>query len=538
MRQSPFSEQELRNPIGQSRAIFFFKPHLTGATLLRTVLLSAVALPTSAWAQSIVTWYGGALGSYWQDPSNWDAPPSSTSLAIVNNGDTVNVDGSQGFASVGEIRIGSMFGAAGGTVSVVNGGLLQLRGVTSYIGYESGTVGNVVVDGLNSQWNQLGNLQVGYQGQGNVSVTNLGAMNVANLLIGDLSGKGTVTVSSGGMLTVPQSAYLGRGGGSMSEATLNVTSGSRAFLGSLSAGLVAPSTVNVTGLGSLLYVTSDVVVGEGPLGSTLNLSDGGLISVGAGTISIGGGGGTGTFNIGAPAGSPAAAPGTVQAASVNLSATSLLNFNHNASNYVFSPQITGSGAVRINGGTTRFEAANTYTGGTIVNGGSLVAAASGALGTGAVTVNGDTALLGYVGAGVTAAAAPITLNDSSRLTFGNGASAGSSTITIAADATPSLGAGLEFTQTSTAGDAHISNTLAPAYNGVTFRDSSSAGTATIQNSNGSVTSFQNGSTAASATITNLGNGATSFEGSSSAGSATITNQATGRTYFSFNATGG
>ncbi|MBZ6078739.1 beta strand repeat-containing protein, partial [Microvirga puerhi] len=199
---------------------------------------------------------------------------------------------------------------------------------------------------------------------------------------------------------------------------------------------------------------------------------------------------------------------------------------------------TGGGLMKQGTGTLTLTASNSYTGGTIVNSGALVAAASGALGTGTVTVNGDTASLSYDGAGVTAAAAPIILNDSSRLSFGNGASAGSATITIAADATPSLGAGLVFTQTSTAGNAQISNALAPAYNGVTFRGSSSAGSATIQNSNGSVTSFQNTSSAASATITNLGNGATFFDGSSSAGSSVITNQATGRTYFSFNASGG
>ncbi|MCB8823364.1 autotransporter-associated beta strand repeat-containing protein, partial [Microvirga rosea] len=290
-----------------------------------------------------------------------------------------------------------------------------------------------------------------------------------------------------------------------------------------------------TGPALLLLEAANTYTGGTTIqGGTLRLSAAGSLP-GSGPLSIT----SGMFDI-----ETASASQTIGDLSGTAAAMIKLGGNHltvgGPLNTTFAGGIvsTGGGLTKQGAGTLTLSGVSTYTGGTIVNSGTLVAAASGALGSGSVIVNGDMALLGYVGAGVAAAAAPITLNDSSRLTFGNGASAGSSTITIAADATPSLGAGLEFTQTSTAGDAHISNALAPAYSGVTFRDSSSAGSATIQNGNGSVTSFQNGSTAASATITNLGNGATSFEGSSSAGSATITNQATGRTYFSFNATGG
>ncbi|WP_162559393.1 autotransporter domain-containing protein [Microvirga sp. 17 mud 1-3] len=500
-------------------------------------------------------------GSYWQDSSNWNMLPSSSDLAVIDNGDVVYVDGSQGFADAGILRIGSTFGAVGGTVSIVNGGSLSLgSGATSGIGYETGTIGNVIVEGFSSRWNgSSSNLTVGYRGEGNVIVRNLGTMSVSNLYIGDLSGNGTVTVSSGGTLNVFQGTHLGRGFGS-SDAILNVYSGGGAFLNSLSTGLFAPSTVNVSGPGSWLSVASTFALGEGSAGGTLNLGDDGKITVGngSGTITIGGGGaGWGIFSVGGAAGSPAVAPGTIQAAAVNLSAGSLLNFNHTASAYVFSPQITGSGQVHVNSGTTVLERANTYSGGTVVNFGALIANASGALGSGAVSLNSDTASLTYGGAGVSAGPAAITLNNSSKVTFSNGASAGSASITIANDPSPSLGMGLFLTENSTAGNATITNVFGGGYQTVTFRGTSTAGSASITNGSGAVTAFENNSSAGAASITNNGgstflqnnatggtatfvntNGSLEVSGSSNLESATVTNGAMGRTYIYGNASGG
>jgi hypothetical protein len=66
-------------------------------------------------------------------------------------------------------------------------------------------------------------------------------------------------------------------------------------------------------------------------------------------------GSAGTLNIGAPAGSPAAAPGTLVANTVAFGAgTGTLVFNHTSSSYVFSPAITGKGLIDILSGTTIF----------------------------------------------------------------------------------------------------------------------------------------------------------------------------------------
>jgi outer membrane autotransporter protein len=83
-------------------------------------------------------------------------------------------------------------------------------------------------------------------------------------------------------------------------------------------------------------------------------------------------GAIGTLNIGAAAGSPAAAPGTLNAPSVAFGAgTGAINFNHTFSDYVFAPAISGNGTVNVLAGTTIFTGANTYSGPTNVDAGRL-----------------------------------------------------------------------------------------------------------------------------------------------------------------------
>ena len=87
-------------------------------------------------------------------------------------------------------------------------------------------------------------------------------------------------------------------------------------------------------------------------------------------------GAVGTLNIGAGAGDPAAAPGTLIAPSVAFGAgTGTLNFNHTSAGYVFAPAISGNGTVNVLAGTTTLTAANSYSGATNVNAGTFRAGA-------------------------------------------------------------------------------------------------------------------------------------------------------------------
>ena len=87
-------------------------------------------------------------------------------------------------------------------------------------------------------------------------------------------------------------------------------------------------------------------------------------------------GAIGTLNIGAGAGNPAAAPGTLTAPSVAFGAgTGTINFNHTSADYVFAPAISGNGTVNVLAGTTIFTGANSYSGATNVDAGTLRAGA-------------------------------------------------------------------------------------------------------------------------------------------------------------------
>ena len=125
----------------------------------------------------------------------------------------------------------------------------------------------------------------------------------------------------------------------------------------------------MTGAGSTWSNSSGVNIGNLGTG-TLTIADGGIVN---GPIVIAtNAGAIGTLNIGAGAGNPAAAPGTLTAPSLAFGAgTGTLNFNHTSANYVFAPAISGNGTVNVLAGTTILTGANTYTGGTTISAGTL-----------------------------------------------------------------------------------------------------------------------------------------------------------------------
>ena len=164
-------------------------------------------------------------------------------------------------------------------------------------------------------------------------------------------GTGTLTIANGGTVinTTPVIANIGNAVGSQ-------------------------GTVTVTGAGSIWSNSSGVNVGNFGTG-TLTIADGGIVTAPTVVIATNAGA-IGTLNIGAGAGAPAAAPGTLNAPSVAFGAgTGTLNFNHTSANYVFAPAISGNGTVNVLAGTTTLTAANSYSGATNVNAGTLRAGA-------------------------------------------------------------------------------------------------------------------------------------------------------------------
>ena len=238
----------------------------------------------------------------------------------------------------------------------------------------------MTVTGAGSSWSNAGNLLVGGFGTGTLTIQDGGTVNSGSSSVGQ-SGGSTGTV----LVTGPGSTWInGTSGGlnigSLGTGTLIIADGGKVinfsnFATNIGNGAGSQGKVTVTGAGSTWTNSSGVNIGNfsGSQG-TLTIADGGVVT---GPIVIANNAGsTGTLNIGAGAGSPAAAPGTLTAPSIAFGAgTGTINFNHTSANYVFAPAISGDGTVNVLAGTTTLTGANSYSGATNVIAGTLQAGA-------------------------------------------------------------------------------------------------------------------------------------------------------------------
>ncbi|MDQ8698471.1 autotransporter domain-containing protein [Hyphomicrobium sp. LHD-15] len=268
-----------------------------------------------------------------------------------------------------------------GTLSITNGA--EARTSHAVLGTAAGAVGTATIDGAGSKWTATYYIGVGVNGTGTLNVINGGELfggyygiNGGGAYVGqDATGIGTLNVSGAGSLFETSSLSIGFSG----TGVLNVTNGGEVrsvvlggHPGYITIGQVAGSsgTVTVDGAGSLLRA-EQVVVGQDGTG-TLTLSNGGTAQAGGITVAdqIGS---RGTVNIGAASGSAAVAPGGINATTLQFgSGDGELVFNHTSINYTFGTQILGDGDMTVEAGTTVLSAANTYTGDTIINGGTLL----------------------------------------------------------------------------------------------------------------------------------------------------------------------
>jgi T5SS/PEP-CTERM-associated repeat protein len=313
-----------------------------------TVSNTAGYLGYNAGATGTVTVDG--VGSSWTNSGDLFVGNQGTGTLTIQNGGTV---------SSADLYVGN---EGAGTLTIQNGSTVS--NAYGLIGYFAGSTGAVTVDGTGSSWTNTGNLSVGLNGTGALTIQNGGAVSNADGFIGHFAGStGTVTVDGAG------STWTSTGGlyvGNQSTGTLTIRNGAavsnaNGFIG-YSAG--STGTVTVDGAGSSWTNAGDLYVGNSGTG-TLTIQNGGTVSASNGIIA-------GTLNIGAASGQAAAAPGTLNTASVAFGAgAGLIVFNHTAANYAFNPVISGAGSVTVEAGTTILSGTNTYTGATTVNGGTL-----------------------------------------------------------------------------------------------------------------------------------------------------------------------
>ena len=224
---------------------------------------------------------------------------------------TLNI-GAGGGASTQNLIVGQ---SGVGTLAVQNGGTLTDFG--GFVGNLPGSQGTATVSGAGSTWTNTDTIQVGGLGTGTLTIENGGTVNSGGGgSIGLSAGStGTVTVTGPGS-TWNNSPGGGLNIGSFGTGTLTIANGgmvinNTAFAANIGNGAGSQGTVTVTGAGSTWSNSSGVNIGNWARARsrlrTAALSRAGpiVIATNAGAI--------GTLNIGAGAGNPAAAPGTLTA---------------------------------------------------------------------------------------------------------------------------------------------------------------------------------------------------------------------------------
>ena len=339
------------------------------------VVAFVAASTVSTYAQTNWT---GAFSNGWFNPANWDAGvPGVATDANINTVTPNSTEIRGGGATALNLSVGSN---GTGVLVIQNGG--TLTDIGGFIGNLPGGQGTVTVSGAGSRWTNVGTLVVGGLGAGTLTIQNGGVVNSGGGGSVGLSAGSTGTVAVTGPGSTWNNTPVSPGGlniGSFGTGSLTITNGgtvnnNTGFAANIGQGPGSLGTVRVAGAGSVWNNSSGVNIGNLGTG-TLTIAEGGIVT--APTVVIATNAGSiGTLNIGASAGNPAAAPGTVASPSIAFGAgTGTINFNHLSADYLFAPAISGNGTVNVFAGTTTFTAANSYSGATNVNAGTLRAGA-------------------------------------------------------------------------------------------------------------------------------------------------------------------
>ena len=466
-------------------ALDFVKDPFGKPFRLRTALLASTALavatvisaPGPARAQD-ATWLANPGSADFNTGSNWSSSSVPTGTAYFDATSTAGLAFSTGPTTVGGWTFNA--GASNYTFTnnnqlyfngagiAVNGGSVTINSNNTLIFFNSSTAGNATVN--NSDDLEFFDTSTA----GTAAITNNNTL-------------GFVTSSTAGSATITNNSDLGFYDSTTAGSATITNSHSVTFHGNSTAG----SAQLINNGASAVF---DFSGSTGPNGDN---------KLSAGSIA-----GDGTFKLGA---------NELTVGSNNLSTE-------------VSGVISGSGSlVKTGTGTLILTGANTYTGGTTIDGYGAGNAStlwlgntSGAVGSilGTVTV-GTWGMLDFVNAdtsGIT------TVTNNGWIVFYNSTSAGSATITN--------NNVLMFSNTSTAGNATITN------NGSLYIYST-AGSAAITNNYNATLTFDSRGTAGSATITNNGN--LNFSFAATAGSATITSSNSSNAifvYFNNNSTAG
>jgi T5SS/PEP-CTERM-associated repeat protein len=361
-----------------------------------TGLFSGV-MAVGAYGEGLLTVSGGGnvtvddvifVGGYPTEELGFDSnavgyePNGIGTITVTGSGSTLVTDG---------IHVGD---SGQGTLNVLNAG--RVSDEVALVGVGRDSVGEVLVNGAGSLWENASGAFVGGYGEGNVTVSGGGHATFGEVLYiggfdpnafsfdttpyggGDPNGTGAVTVTGTGSLV--QAFAIGVG--AVGNGTLNILNGARveSQIGGVGVGESSVGLVTVDGAGSTWQISGDAnppgewaVAGEGDLivsnGGLVDVNDPNAILAVGDTITVGSEGqGTLTINNGA----------TVASADAILGGTNP-EFE-NLEDY-FDPNAglgAGTGTAVVSGAGSTWETGNMYVGFsgtgnlTISNGGAVV----------------------------------------------------------------------------------------------------------------------------------------------------------------------
>lgn len=357
-----------------------------------------------------------------------------TGLTTVREG-TLTFDGGSVDLS-DDLVVGGTNGLTG-NLRIEDGG--SLEAVTAYLGNVAGSTGQVTVTGTGSTLLTSDIQYIGRLGDGTLTisdggvVTNTNTGTSAEVGLGydgnwnnEYNTAGTIIVTdSGSRWDNAGAIYIGaRDTGNLTISNGGVVTSALGSLGGNDTNAIG--TAIVSGSGSQ-WNASAIDVGNGDVG-ILTIANDGVVNVnfGNGTVRLGVlGTGNGTLNIGSVSGDAAAAAGTLNAAAVSFgSGAGRIVFNHNESAYNFASNISGGGSLLVEDGVTALTGTNTYSGGTMIAGGTLVGTATSLQG----NITNNSALVfdqsvDGIYAGILSGAGTLTKQGTGNVTF-SGTSAG------------------------------------------------------------------------------------------------------------------
>ena len=286
------------NVAGRSKWIILFAcaANFGSPTYAQSVIGTGDVVPgavqTPDWAVGADLSVGDSLAG---DLTIRDGGTVQNNAAFVGNFNggvgTVTVTGSNGsgiasaWTSLGDVYIGTRTGSTG-TLNILNGGTAQ--GAAGTIGWESGSIGTVLVSGRDSTWNLSATrpFVIGEGGKGTLRIDDGGTVHSGQGTIGWNAGsEGSVTVSGKGSLWDPvNNIYVGLDG----VGELNVLEGAAVR----TVGSSPPGAAATVYIGTRAGAAGTVTVSSTTANvSTLSASDRIEIgSAGTGTMTIAKGG--------------------------------------------------------------------------------------------------------------------------------------------------------------------------------------------------------------------------------------------------------